>query len=242
MPRRMVLFLLMIGAAAGSGCRASHCPQPVPATQPARGASVAPGINDPYADADVKQWEERFEVESREIYRERARIVALLDLQPGEAVADIGAGTGLFTEPFSKAVGATGVVYAVDIVPEFVAHIAARAQARGLANVRTVLCTDDSTELPEASIDVAFVCDTYHHFEYPQRTLWSIQRALRPGGRMFVIDFERIPGKSRSFILEHVRAGKEVFTQEIRDAGFDVRERTDADFLEENYVLECRRR
>ncbi len=239
----MTLRLVLITAVllALSACASEKRPQPA-AAPPPRGASVAPGINDPYKDADPEKWAERFEVESREIYRERAKIVALLNLKPGEDIADIGSGTGLFVESFARAVQPEGVVYAVDITPEFLPHIKARAEKAGLANVATVLCTEDSVELPPGSIDVAFVCDTYHHFEYPARSLWSIQQALRPGGRMYVIDFERIEGRSRPFILEHVRAGREVFIQEIADAGFDVTVRPDATFLEENYVLECRKR
>jgi predicted methyltransferase len=239
MRRRQTWLMLVTFLALAEGC-ASREAHIAPATQPARGPSAAPGINDPYQNTDVGVWEERFETESREIYRERERIVALLNLESGEAVADIGAGTGLFTEPFSRAVGPAGRVYAVDIMPEFVRHIESRARSRGLTNVEAVLCRDDSVELPPDSVDVVFVCDTYHHFEYPARSLWSIHQALRSGGRMFVIDFKRIAGKSRPFILEHVRAGQEVFAEEIRAAGFEVREREDATFLEENYVLECR--
>jgi ubiquinone/menaquinone biosynthesis C-methylase UbiE len=105
-----------------------------------REQSVRPGINDPYENANVNEWVERFEGESREIYRQRESIVAALGLKSGQAVADIGAGTGLFVPLLSEAVGPTGHVYAVDIVPEFVRHIEQRAKERGLTNVSSVLC------------------------------------------------------------------------------------------------------
>jgi ubiquinone/menaquinone biosynthesis C-methylase UbiE len=94
--------------------------------------------------------------------------------------------------------------------------------------------------LPEKSIDVAFICDTYHHFEFPQKTMASIHRALKPGGQMIVIDFKRIDGKSSEFILKHVRAGQEVFTAEIRDAGF--KQLDEIKMLKENYFLRFERR
>ena len=106
----------------------------------------------------------------------------------------------------------------------------------------SVLCSDRSVHLPPDSIDLAFVCDTYHHFEYPPATLASIRRALKPTGTLVVVDFERIPGKSREFILGHVRAGKEVFTREIVDAGFILMGEVDMPLLEENYLLRFRKR
>lgn len=207
-----------------------------------REQSVNPGINANYKDAKVEEWTARFEVESREIFRERDRIVAALGLRPGMRVADIGAGTGLFTEPFSKAVGPEGVVYAVDIVPTFIDHIEAQAAARGLDNVRTVLCTEKSVELLRSSVDLVFVCDTYHHFEYPKQSLASIRRALRSGGELVVIDFIRIPGVSREWILTHCRAGKETFIREIEEAGFTLIDNgAGVDFLTENYIIRFRR-
>ena len=90
------------------------------------------------------------------------------------------------------------------------------------------------------SIDVAFICDVYHHFEYPSDSLASIWNALRPGGRLVVVDFIRIPGVSRPFVLGHVRAGEEVVTREIQEAGF---EKIGEDrFLQENYILHFRKR
>src|SRR4029077_2017625 len=125
-----------------------------------------------------------FEVESREIYTQRKEIVVACKLKPGMAVADIGAGTGLFTRLFAKEVGPQGKVYAVDIAAKFIEHIEKTAQDEGLKNVGGVVCTADSVRLPAKSIALAFVCDTYHHFEFPFKTLASIHEALRPGGQL----------------------------------------------------------
>lgn len=220
-------------------CVAAACRGPDPVVAPPPETSVKPGINADFLDPalEVAKFEQRFEVESREIFVHRARIAALAGARAGQRIADIGAGTGLFTLMFATRVGPGGVVHAVDIAPRFVAHIEAAAATRGLANVRGVVCSERSVDLPPASIDVAFVCDTYHHFEYPQATLASIHEALRPGGELVVVDFIRIEGQSRPWILEHVRAGQEVVAAEIEAAGFRRLPAEPTPFLRENYVM-----
>ena len=197
--------------------------------------SVRPGINKPFENPDVKEYVGKFEVESREVYAKRQEILAACGLKPGMAVADVGAGTGLFTRMFARAVGPEGKVYAVDIAPRFVEHVEKTCKEAGFKNVQGVVCTPTSVEFPENSVDLVFVCDTYHHFEFPQRTLASIHRALRPGGRIVLVDFHRIPGKSSLWILFHVRAGQEVFVKEIETAGF--KQTGEEKFLKENYLV-----
>jgi predicted methyltransferase len=190
---------------------------------------------------DVTPWVERFESESREIYTERAAIVAALEVRPGSDVADVGAGTGLFTGLLAEAVGPEGHVYAVDIVAPFLERIAVQAREAGHSNVSTVLCTAKSAELAPASVDLAFVCDTYHHFEYPEDTARSLHAALRPGGRLAVIDFERIEGVSDEWVMGHVRAGKETVTGEIEAAGFEKAGEIEIPGLVRNYFLVFRK-
>ena len=201
--------------------------------------SVRPGINKGYksSDFDVAKMVERFELESREIYLLQEKIVASCEIKPGDIVADVGAGTGLFSRLFSDAVGETGWVYAVDIAPRMVGHIVQEATKQGQQNVTGVVCPENSVSLPPNSVDLVFICDTYHHFEYPKSSLASIKRALRPGGRLVVIDFERIEGRSREWLLNHVRAGKETFRAEIQDAGFDFQEEKTIAGFRENYFL-----
>ena len=182
--------------------------------------SVNPGINKTYEHPDVPESIQRFESNGRDVFDHRLEIVAALELKPGMTVADIGAGTGLFTRLISPAVGATGKVYAVDIAKEFIDHIEKTAHEQKMENIVGVVCKQDSTELPLNSVDLVFICDVYHHFEFPQRTLHSIHEALKPNGQIVLIDYQRIPGKSSDFVMGHVRAGQEVFTQEIVDAGF----------------------
>ncbi len=179
-----------------------------------------PKINEPFKNPDVKDFIKKFESTNREVYVKRDEIVAALGLKSGMAVADVGAGTGLFTRLFAEKVGPGGKVYAVDVAKSFLAHIARDAAKRGYDQVVTVLATQDSTSLPESSVDLVFLSDVYHHLEKPEKTLASIYRALRPGGGLAVIDFERVEGRSSAFVLKHVRATKAVVIKEIERAGF----------------------
>jgi len=221
-----------------TACRTPHPTKPQTS---ANETSVKPGINAEYLkpDLNVSLWVERFEKEGREIYDARQSIIAAAKIRSRASVADIGAGTGLFTPLLATATGPAGKVYAVDIVPSFLQRIQERAAQSGLPNVKTVLCTERSVELPPRSIDFAFICDVYHHFEYPQQSLASLHQALRPNGEVFLIDFKRVPGTSTEWILNHVRAGQEVVTREFEAAGFTKVE--ELPLLKDNYVLRFRK-
>jgi predicted methyltransferase len=192
-------------------------------------------INRPYQDPDYAQWVERFERPGREVYDRREAIVLASGIKSGMHVADIGAGTGLFTLLFARTVDKAGRIYAVDISRTFLNNIERRAKTEGFANVTAIVNNQTDTGLPPGSIDLAFVCDTYHHFEQPRAILASIHRALRPGGSLVVIDFERIEGKSSAWVLGHVRAEKKSVIQEIDAAGFRLT--SDEKLLKENFFL-----
>lgn len=185
-----------------------------------REISVRPGFNRTFEDPDVAAFEGRWEREGREIYDLRGEVLRACGLRPGTAVADVGAGTGLYTRLFAPAVGDRGRVYAVDIARKFVDHVLETCRKAGHRNVEGIVCRQDDTMLPAGSIDLAFVCATYHHLEFPRRTMRSIHRALRPGGRMIVIDFDRREGVSSEWVLDHVRAGRDTVVKEITSAGF----------------------
>lgn len=197
--------------------------------------SVQPGINRPYVNPRFGEWVARFERPGREIYDKRHQIVAATGVEAGMAVADIGAGTGLFTRLFSPRVGPDGRVIAVDISRVFIDNILRIAHQQGLTNVEGIVNSPRNVSLPADSIDVAFLCDTYHHFEYPVSTMRSIHRALRPGGTMVVIDFRRIAGESSPWVMRHVRTGQDTVIQEIEAAGFQLLE--NQGFLKTNYFL-----
>jgi ubiquinone/menaquinone biosynthesis C-methylase UbiE len=188
-------------------------------------------------DLNVDEFIGRFEVESREVFSCREQIYRALKMQPGLAVADIGSGTGLFLEPLSKGAGGTGKVFAVEISPKFVKHLRQRADKESLKNVEVVFCSDRDANLKPNTIDRALICDVYHHFEYPASTMKSVYDAMKSGGRLVVVDFNRIEGKSRQWTMDHVRAGKEVFQREILDAGFKFEGEVEVEGFKENYLL-----
>ncbi len=201
--------------------------------------SIHPGINDRFMDPDAEEWLARFERDNREVYARRDEIVSVLNLKPGMDVADIGAGTGFFTMLFAQKVGPDGIVYALDIAENFITHISERAEELGLANVRGIVNPVDSTTLAPNSVDVVFLADTYHHFEYPFKMLESIRSALRPEGIVVLIGLERIEGVTAKFVLNMVRAGKGTFTDEFKNAGFELIE--EVPFSEKDYILKFRK-
>ena len=205
----------------------------VPFAVLAQGA--APEINEPYQNPSYARWQRSFEVEGREVYEKRLAIVDAVAPRPGQALADVGAGTGLFTRLFAARVGPQGRVYAVDIARSFVEGNLERARAERLDNVVGIVSTQTDTRLEPASVDLVFICDAYHHFEDPPAMLASIRRALRPGGTLVMIDFERIPGVTPGWLLRHVRAGKEEFRREIEAGGF--RFAGEVKLMRENYFL-----
>ena len=212
----------------------------LPASAQETGAK--PSLNEKFRDPNLKpeEWTQKFETESREIYHQREAILKTTGIKPGMTVADIGAGTGPFTIPFAKAAGPEGKVFAVEIAPKFIELIKSRAEKEQVPNVQTVLGTDRSVELPADSVDVAFICDVYHHFEHPADSLKSLYRAMKPGGTMVLIDFIRIEGRSSAFVMGHVRAGQEVFEKEITGAGFEKVEEVKGMLLE-NYCVRFRK-
>jgi predicted methyltransferase len=207
-------------------------------------AAAHEDINSRFLDPglDVAQYTETFEGESREVARQREAIADAAGLEPGMAVADVGAGTGLFLEPFARRVGASGRLYLVELSPRFREHLEERAQRAGLAGqVEVIAATETSSQLPPGSVDVAFVCDTYHHFDQPGPTLASLRAALRPGGALVIVDFERVPGKTPQRLLEHVRAGKQEVIREVEAAGFAYEREVAVPGLSDNYVLRFHR-
>ena len=201
--------------------------------------TVNPSINLPYQNPNVQQWYDVFERNGREIWDRREQILPALHLAQGQQIADIGAGTGFFTLMMAREVGPQGHVYAVDIAQNFIDAIIVRTRDAGLQNVSGVVNDQHGIKLAPASIDLAFISDTYHHFEHPGAMLDSIRQALKPGGEMVVIDFRRIPGQSSPWVLNHVRAGEQRVMSEIEARGFTLIERLD--FMRTQYFLRFRK-
>lgn len=226
---------------AASSASASQLQPPAESTEPAPAEpSARPGINDPYFQpGGPARYRRILEAESREIVQRRGDIVDAIGLRKGMAVADIGAGTGLLTRDIAERVGARGRVYAVDIVPEFLDLIRSRVDDEGLRNVTVVRGEEKATGLGPSSIDLAFMCDTYHHLEFPQAYMRSVFLSLRPGATLVLVDMKREEGESSPGVLKHVRAGKAIVIEEVEHAGFVFGSETE--LLDENYFLRFRR-
>jgi predicted methyltransferase len=241
-PRAAAARSAVLGVTLSLGVALSLAAAAASAQPPAIQAKPA-DVNAPFLDPklDPESWVEKFEVESREVFAARDQILAAVGLEPGDRIADVGAGTGVFLGPFAAAVGPTGRVYAVDISPRLVEFVERRIEQEKLANVAVVLSTEDSTKLAAGSVSHVFICDAYHHFGKYSEMLASIRQALVPGGELVVVDFERIPGVTREWLLEHVRAGKEIVQQEIEAAGFEFLGEVEVPAFKENYLLRFRR-
>jgi len=192
-------------------------------------------------DADASQWAERFEHEGRAIYDQRYAILDAMHLKPGMNVADIGAGSGLFARLMAQRVGPSGTVYAVDISKNMIDLITKTAEQEKITNLKAVLGDPHSPRLEPHSLDLVSIIDSYHHFEFPQDMLREIEKELRPDGTLVLIDFKRIEGVSKEFILKMVRAGEGTFTDEFQNVGFELIERRD-NMFPDNYLLRFRQR
>ena len=244
----LLLAVLVVAACASTAANpppAEHTPLPeaVSAPEPIAApdeASVKPGINDPYFQDDgLDRYTRVLEAESREIVRRKSDIVRAIGLREGMVAADIGAGTGLLTLDMAERVGSDGVVYAVDIVPAFLERIRERVAAAGVDNVVVIEGGERSTGLESASLDLAFMCDTYHHIEYPDPYLFSLFQTLRPGGTLVLVDMKRPEQTTSSRLREHVRADKATVIAEIEAAGFVFD--SEIEILRWNYYLRFRR-
>jgi len=207
----------------------------------AQETSVKPGINERGKSEDIDPLIDLLESATRDIYTNRTQLAQLAAPSEGSDVADVGAGSGFMVEEFAEMVGPHGSVYAVDINLKLLEQIERRTLQQSLENVRTVLATDDSSRLSASSVDLVFICDTYHHLEYPTKTMQTVFEALRPGGELVMVEFKRVPGESPDWILEHVRAGRKVFVEEMLAAGFLLEREEDSSFLPRNYILRFRK-
>lgn len=162
-----------------------------------------------------------------------AELVDALKLRPGMTVADIGTGIGYMLPHLSRAVGPNGKVIAQDIQTDFLDQSRALAIRDKLTNVQYVLGTERDPKLAMASIDVALVLDVYHHFDYPQEMLSHLRSALKPGGRLVIVDYYK---KSRP---DHIRLERDDAAREIEATGFELAGTRDHN--EEQYILEFMR-
>lgn len=175
-----VVIAIFLSAAIGLALGAAAASGPV---HPVSGRVIAPVMSHIGAD-----WLDRWEREREE---RPSRAVTALDLKPGAVVADVGAGSGYYTERLARQVGPAGKVYATDIQPEMLRLLERRVKNAKLTNVQTVLGTEDDPRLPRGAIDLVLMVDVYHELQRPQVMLRRLREALAPGGRLVLIEFRK---------------------------------------------------
>jgi ubiquinone/menaquinone biosynthesis C-methylase UbiE len=127
--------------------------------------------------------------ETREQEEQPERMLDALKIPKGAAVADVGAGVGYTSLRLARRVGPKGLVYATDLQPEMIAMLRENARDAGVKNVRALLCTPTDTRLPDGKIDLIIMVDVYHECPDPEATLKGMRKALKPGGRLVLVEF-----------------------------------------------------
>ena len=160
-----------------------------------------------------------FDSPGREDRLQINRVMDILGIAAGHAVADIGAGSGWFTVRAARRVGGSGLVYAVDINPEAIRYVGERARKEQLQNVKTILSNADNPGLPANSVDAVLLLKTYHEVAQPVALLQNLRAALRPGAKVGVID--------RNGNGENHGVGRDVVIREAKEAGYKLVEQYD---------------
>lgn len=187
--------------------------------------------------ADIKQYLEHLDSEERDQYQKPRQVIDALNLKPGLTVADLGSGSGYFTRRFIEAVTETGKVYAVDVEPEMLKYVEESVvHMHRSYTAEFILARPDSPKLPYDSIDLLFVCNTYHHLEERTKYFSDTKSSLKSGGRVAIIDFYHDDRSGNLGFPKHHLVPRETVIAELTIAGYRlVREYT---FLPRQYFLE----
>ncbi|MSP38124.1 MAG: methyltransferase domain-containing protein [Deltaproteobacteria bacterium] len=169
---------------------------------------------------------------NRDQWQQPEKVIAALQIRPGDQIADLGAGGGYFTFKLANAAGRTGKVYAVDIDREMTDLIAQQAQKDAVKNVATIVAKDSDPMLPQSGVDLVFTSNTYHHIGDRVAYFANLRKYLRPGGKIAIIDYDR-----RAWIeglLRHYTPS-EFIKREMEQAGYKLQQ--EFDFLDRQSFL-----
>jgi ubiquinone/menaquinone biosynthesis C-methylase UbiE len=190
------------------------------------------GLDAQLAGRPAEEWIRTLDGATRVASLRVDEVVAAVKLRPGQTVADIGAGSGVFTVPLARAVGPGGRAYAVEIDAGFFPAIEKRAADAGVKNVQTVLGAFTDPKLPVKAVDVAFFHDVLHHIDGRAAYLKTLAGYLAPGGRIVVVDFDGAQSPHREAELQVPR---DALIGWMKDAGLILTD--DAKLFSEKYVL-----
>jgi len=183
-----------------------------------------------------KQYIGMLERDTRDAMQHPDEIMDRLEIQPGDVVADIGAGSGYFTVPISRAVGTRGRVIATDIRQEMLDYISNRLAAEGIENVELVRVEPDDPGLPAGKVDLVLMVDVMHYVKERAAYARKLRPALTADGRLVVIDFRYDPDAEREFAPPpEQQVPRETLDREMAEAGFEVA--AAYDFLPEQYFV-----
>ncbi len=151
------------------------------------------------------------------------QLVRLMGVQRGMTVADVGTGIGYMLPYLSRAVGAEGHVIAEDIFDDFLAGARQRAENQNLANIAFVKGSNTDPNLPEGQLDEALVLDAYHHFDYPEKMLAALHKALKDGGKLVVVEYYKRPeAMPNGRAMTHIRLDMPDVIKEIEANHFHL--------------------
>lgn len=173
--------------------------------------------------------------ESREQWQRFADILAALAIDSGGRVADVGAGSGFYTERLAKRVGPQGRVFAVDVDEQSIERLEQLVAGQSLHNVELILGKPDDPRLPYRSLDAVLIVNAYHEMVRHSEMLREIHAALKPGGRLVILDntpHDKSTPRYRQ--VEGHQLDIDIVVGELRDAGFDVVSRDD-EFVNRNH-------
>jgi predicted methyltransferase len=188
----------------------SFCVATVLALLPAGPVSAQAPHTHQHSFGDAQQWARVFDDPERDAWQKPHEVIQALALKPDSVVADLGAGTGYFSMRLAH-MTQQGKVYAVDVEPAMVKHLAERAAKAGLKNVVAVQAKPGDASLPGRA-DLVLLVDVYHHIEDRERYFRDLQKSLKPGGRVAVIDFrmDSPVGPPRSARIEEQQVRSEM--------------------------------
>jgi ubiquinone/menaquinone biosynthesis C-methylase UbiE len=208
--------------AAGIGLLWCGLGVPSAASPPAAQAPPPHGHHDAtvhHSFEDVQHWVAVFDDPAREAWQKPKEVVRALEIGRGMSVADVGAGTGYFTRYLTAAVGEGGTVFAVDTEPSLVVHLRERAEVEHAPNVVPILASPDNPRLPAGTVDLVLMVDTLHHIDDRVSYLRRLQRVLKPGGRVAIVDFKKEGDVPVGPPPEHRLARSQV-VEEFQSAGY----------------------
>jgi predicted methyltransferase len=188
----------------------------VVALTPALAGSDQPRRPAPVMGFGGAAWLER---QDRDEEQRPAEVIRTMGLRDGDVVADLGAGTGYFTRPMAEAVAPRGKVYAVDIQPEMIALLKRSVEKVGLTNVVPLLGATDDPRLPRGALDWILLVDVYHELQQPEAMLARMREALKPDGKVALVEY-RLEGPSAVHIRREHRMSPKQVLAEWEPAGF----------------------